>query len=222
MAGELLLGVDIGTYSAKGVLCTPTGDVLATETIEHEMSIPRPGWAEHDADTIWWGEFAEITRRLLSGKYSGEDVGGVAVSAIGACMLPIDDKGHPLRPGVLYGIDTRATAEIAWLNERFGEGPLFELGGMALTSQAIGPKILWLQRNEPAVLDDGDRATTRDAQRAITVDALDGCLTGHEAYALNAIAPASSGTRWLRRRQYTHHPQRVSVSTSPASRSRVT
>src|SRR5829696_3334306 len=151
MAGELLLGVDIGTYSAKGVLCTPTGDVLATETIEHEMSIPRPGWAEHDADTIWWGEFAEITRRLLSGKYSGEDVGGVAVSAIGGCMLPVDEHGRPLRPGVLYGIDTRATTEIALLNERFGEAPLFELGGMALTSQAIGPKILWLKRNEPDV-----------------------------------------------------------------------
>src|SRR3954447_18063358 len=63
MAGERLVGVDIGTYSSKGVLCTPNGDVLATETIEHGMSIPRPGWAEHDADEIWWGEFVAITRR---------------------------------------------------------------------------------------------------------------------------------------------------------------
>ncbi len=149
MAGELLLGIDIGTYSSKGVLCTPAGDVLATETIEHEMSIPRPGWAEHDADAIWWGEFAEISRRLLTGKYSGEDVGGVAVSAIGGCMLPVDVQGRPLRPGVLYGIDTRAVEEIAWLNDAFGEQPVFDLGGMALTSQAIGPKILWLKRNEP-------------------------------------------------------------------------
>src|SRR3954469_1097383 len=123
MAGELLLGVDIGTYSSKGVLCTPTGEVLATETIEHEMSIPRPGWAEHDADSIWWGEFVAISRKLLSGRYSGEDVGAVAVSAIGGCMLPVDVTGRPLRRGVLYGIDTRAVAEIAWLNERFGEGP---------------------------------------------------------------------------------------------------
>ncbi|MDF3018607.1 MAG: carbohydrate kinase, partial [Thermomicrobiales bacterium] len=32
---------------------------------------------------------------------------------------------------------------------RFGEEPMFDLGGMALTSQAIGPKILWIQRHEP-------------------------------------------------------------------------
>jgi xylulokinase len=42
------------------------------------------------------------------------------------------------------------------LNERFGEGPMFDLGGMALTSQAIGPKILWMQRREPEVLCRGE------------------------------------------------------------------
>ncbi len=151
MAGELLLGVDIGTYSAKGVLCDPAGTVLAEAVIEHDLSLPKPGWAEHDADAIWWGEFVGLTKALLADRYSGDDVGAVAVSAIGACVLPVDRRGRPLRQGILYGIDTRATEEIALLNEQFGESPMFELGGMALTSQAIGPKILWLRRHEPEV-----------------------------------------------------------------------
>jgi xylulokinase len=149
MAGELLLGVDIGTYSSKGVLCTPIGEVLATETVEHGLSLPRPGWAEQDADAIWWSDFVTICQKLLSSTFSGEDVGAVGVSAIGPCMLPVDKDGKPLRLGVLYGIDTRATEEIAWLTATFGEEAIFDLGGMALTSQAIGPKILWLKRNEP-------------------------------------------------------------------------
>jgi len=151
MPGDLLLGVDIGTYSAKGVLCGPDGNVLAEATIEHGLSLPRPGWAEHDAETIWWGEFVALTRELLGQRFSGEDIGGIAVSAIGACVLPVDVQGRPLRQGILYGIDTRASEEIAWLNEHFGEAPMFDLGGMALTSQAIGPKILWLKRHEPEV-----------------------------------------------------------------------
>lgn len=151
MAGDLLLGVDIGTYSAKGVLCTPGGEVLAEATIEHGLSLPRPGWAEHDPDAIWWGEFVGLTRQLLGEGFRGEDIGGVAVSAIGAAMLPVDAEGRPLRQGILYGIDTRASEEIAWLNGHFGEAPMFDLGGMALTSQAIGPKILWIKRREPAV-----------------------------------------------------------------------
>lgn len=151
MAGELLLGVDIGTYSSKGVVCTPDGEVLAESTIEHGLSLPRPGWAEHDADEIWWGEFVALTRMLLGDRFSGNDIGAVAVSAIGACLLPIDAEGRPLRMGILYGIDTRASDEIALLNVQFGEEAMFELGGMALTSQAIGPKILWLRRHEPEV-----------------------------------------------------------------------
>ena len=151
MAGQLLLGIDIGTYSSKGVLCTPDGQVLATETVEHGMSIPKPGWAEHDADAVWWADVVAICRRLISGPYSGDDIGGVAVSAIGACVLPVDMNGRPLRSGILYGIDTRATAEIDWLNARFGEDALLAFGGMALTTQAIGPKILWMRRNEPEI-----------------------------------------------------------------------
>lgn len=151
MAGQLLLGVDIGTYSAKGVLCTPGGEVLATHTVEHDLTVPRPGWAEHDPETVWWGGFVAICRALLAGRYGGADVGAVAVSGIGACLLPVGVDGNPLRSGILYGIDTRATAEIAFLNERYGEDALFDMSGMALTSQAIGPKILWLRRNEPDI-----------------------------------------------------------------------
>ncbi len=143
---DLLLGVDIGSYSSKGVLVTPGGDVLATATVEHEMSFPRPGWAEHDADDIWWGEVVTITRELISGKYSGADVGAVAISAIGSCMLPVDEQGNALRPGVLYGIDTRSTAEIDWLNQHFGEQPMFNLGGNGAhkssdrTEDSLAPK----------------------------------------------------------------------------------
>jgi len=153
MPGSLLIGVDIGTSSSKGVLCTAEGGILASATIEHETSFPRPGWAEHDADSIWWGEFTRICRQLLSEKYSGRDVGAVGVSAIGPCMLPVDSQGRPLRPAVLYGIDTRATQEIAWLEDHFGADALFEHSGMALTSQAIGPKILWLRNHEPELFE---------------------------------------------------------------------
>ena len=151
MTGNLLLGIDIGTYSSKGVLCTPAGELLAEATIEHGLSLPRPGWVEHDPDAIWWGDSVGLIRLLLGDRYSGDDIGGVAVSAIGSCLLPVDARGNALRAGILYGIDTRASEEIALLDAQFGEEAMFDLAGMSLTSQAIGPKILWLKRNEPAV-----------------------------------------------------------------------
>ena len=147
--GPLLLGVDIGTYSSKGVLATPNGTIVAQHVIEHELEIPRPGWAEHDPERVWWGEFIAITRALIVATgCTGQDISAVAVSAIGPCLLPVDRNDKPLRPGILYGIDTRATAEIADLEARYGKQRLFESGGSILSSQTVGPKLLWLKRHE--------------------------------------------------------------------------
>lgn len=146
----LLLGIDVGTYSSKGVLVEINGTVVRTAIVEHEMSIPHPGWAEQDADAVWWGDLVKICHRLLNGDpYRGPDVAAVAVSAIGPCMLPLDSRGHPLRPGLLYGVDARASRQIDKLNRKWGEQSIYDFSGMALTSQAVGPKILWLRQNEP-------------------------------------------------------------------------
>src|SRR5215470_4653855 len=71
-----LLGVDVGTYSTKGVLVTQAGEVVAEESVEHGVSRPRPGWAEHDADAVWWNEVSQVIARLLNG--ASVDPGDVA------------------------------------------------------------------------------------------------------------------------------------------------
>jgi xylulokinase len=146
------IGIDVGTYSSKGVLVDLAGQVLNSHVVEHTMDIPHPGWAEQDADRVWWADTVAICRALLQKSgLQGEDIGGVAFSAIGPTLLPLDAQDRPLRPGILYGVDTRAGEEIELLNQRYGAENIFRFSRMAFTSQAIGPKILWLQRHEPDV-----------------------------------------------------------------------
>lgn len=147
---EYLLGIDIGTYESKGVITDRSGQVIAQAARPHDLSLPRPGWAEHDADGVWWSDFCHLSRELLARSgVAPRDIVGVAASAIGPCMLPVDKEGRPLHPAILYGIDTRAHAEIAELNQRFGPEPMRERCGSYLSSQAVGPKILWFRKNEP-------------------------------------------------------------------------
>ena len=145
----LLLGVDVGTSSTKGVLARPDGEVVATAQRDHGLSLPRPGWAEHDAEKVWWADFVSVCKELLDEADDG--IVGVCTSGIGAALLPADENGNPLRPAILYGIDTRAEKEIGELNERYGEETLLARCGSLLTTQAVGPKLLWLRRNEPEV-----------------------------------------------------------------------
>ena len=77
--GQLLLGIDVGTYSSKGVLVEPDGTLLKSHIVEHGMAMPRPGWAEQDADAVWWGDVVAICHALLDGApYRGEDIGAMA------------------------------------------------------------------------------------------------------------------------------------------------
>jgi len=146
------LGIDIGTYETKGVLVDGSGHVHAQAARAHKMLVPEPGWAEHRPEEDWWGDFVYVCQTLL--KESGVDpvaIKAVACSAIGPCMLPVDQNGSPLMNGVLYGVDGRAEAQVQELTERIGESVIVERCGNALTSQSVGPKILWLKRLRPQI-----------------------------------------------------------------------
>lgn len=152
MSTAYLLGIDIGTYSSKGVLVKETGEVVASRVVEHPLEMPHPGWAEHDAETTWWNDFLEITHALLqSSGISARQIAGVGFSAISSAVLPIDREGHALRKAILYGIDTRATQEIADLQQIIDADPKLRESGVRLSSQSASPKVLWIRRNEPEV-----------------------------------------------------------------------
>ncbi|MDQ0820653.1 xylulokinase [Arthrobacter sp. V4I6] len=145
---EVVLGIDIGTSSSKGVLVDFGGKIHATAVRNHEVSRPAPGHVEMDA-AIWWQEFIEISRELTA----TEDVQvvGVGVSGMGPCVLIADEDARALRPAILYGIDTRAVEQIDCINAAFGQQSIVDRCGSALSTQAVGPKLAWLADHEPGV-----------------------------------------------------------------------
>jgi xylulokinase len=146
------LGIDVGTLESKGALVDGDGRILASGARRHDLIVPRAGWAEHRPEQDWWADVVWLSHKLLSDSgLAASEVKAVGVSAIGPCMLPVDADGAPLMNAVLYGIDTRAAREIEDLTANIGADEIFALCGNALTSQAVGPKILWLKRNRPDV-----------------------------------------------------------------------
>lgn len=146
MADRAVFGIDIGTSSTKAVLVGLDGTVLRSAVREHPVDRPRTGHVEMDAH-IWWDELASLAEELTGD--GAHDVVAVGVSGMGPCVLLVDEDDEPVRPAVLYGVDTRAGAEIAQLEERLGAQEIYARTGTALSSQAAGPKILWVSRNEP-------------------------------------------------------------------------
>lgn len=161
---DLLLGIDVGTYSSKAVLTEADGTVLRVETLAHDIMTPHPGHVEQDADAVWWADVTTLCKKMLAnGPFTADDIAGVAVSAIGPCLLPLCKQGKPLRPAILYGVDTRATTEIDELTAELGAKALLEHAQMTLTSQSVGPKIRWLQKHEPEVWSQTRQLTSASA-----------------------------------------------------------
>jgi len=145
----VIMGMDVGSSSAKGVLARPDGRVLAEAERPMQITRPRPGRAEQDADADWWAAFVGVCRELLAAG-TGLPV-AVGVSGLGPCLVAADGDGRPLRPAILYGIDTRAGREIEELGARLGDAAVLARCGSPLTSQSLGPKLAWLAREEPDV-----------------------------------------------------------------------
>jgi xylulokinase len=150
MSAGLFCGIDIGTGSSKAALVDETGVVVASATSPHRTDNPLPGHWEHDALDVWWADVARLLAELAR-EADLRAVRGVCVSGIGPVALLTDADNVPVRPAILYGIDTRAGAEIDELTRRLGGDAIVATSGNPLTSQAIGPKLDWVRRNEPEV-----------------------------------------------------------------------
>ncbi|WP_270889289.1 FGGY-family carbohydrate kinase [Pedococcus sp. 5OH_020] len=147
------VGVDIGTYETKATAVDAIGAVVATAKCPHQLSLPAPGFAEHDAETVWWGGLVTAVRSLLdTPSMAATSVQALCCSGIGPAVVPTTAAGRALRPAILYGIDTRAGDQADQIEQRLGAATITARSGNQLSSQSAGPKIAWLAQHEPDVV----------------------------------------------------------------------
>lgn len=101
--GPVTVGIDIGTTAVKALAVTADGTVLARCRVPHRLLAEDAERLEHDAGQAW----RRGPRRALAAVATGLDVAGVCVAAMVPSMVPVDRRGMPRGPGLLYG-DRRA------------------------------------------------------------------------------------------------------------------
>lgn len=149
-----VVGLDIGTTGCKAIVFDEGGKALGQGAREYPISTPRPGWAEQDADLVWELACEAVGEAIAN--VPRDPPRGLAISAQGEAVIPVDERGRPLRPAIL-GMDTRTRDENRWLAERFGEEELYNRTGMPLHTINTLPKLLWLQRHEAETWREADR-----------------------------------------------------------------
>ncbi len=141
----MLLGLDLGTGSAKALLLAEDGAVAGEGSASYEVRSPRSGWAESGAED-WWNAVAAATRSALGGR--GREVTALGLSGQMHGVVLSDPGGHPLRDAILWA-DSRSGGELD-AYRRLDRDLRHSLANPPAVGMA-GPSLLWLGRNEPEV-----------------------------------------------------------------------
>lgn len=158
---DYLLGMDYGTGGAKAAVIDTQGEVLGFAFEEYPFIHQHSGWSEHDAGRYWDVACRLIHQAIAQAGAAPRDIRGVAVSSALPSLVMVDRNGSPLHNA--YNLmDRRATEEVVWLRERFGEELLFEISGNRLEDHPTLVNLIWELRHRPDAFREIDKALTID------------------------------------------------------------
>ncbi|MBS3821873.1 MAG: xylulokinase, partial [Phycisphaerae bacterium] len=146
---DYYLGLDIGTSGTKSLIMNAKAEVIATATVEHPISAPKPGWSEQNP-IDWWDSACKATRKVIkTADIDGKAIKGVGLSGQMHGLVILEKAGEVIRPSLIWN-DQRTGKQAADIEANVGgRKKLIKLvGNMAQTSFTL-TKLLWVRENEP-------------------------------------------------------------------------
>ncbi|MFI9506543.1 glycerol kinase GlpK [Nocardia sp. NPDC052566] len=161
-----MAAIDQGTTSSRCIVFDRQGRVVGVAQREHEQIFPRPGWVEHDPESIWRNtEFVlgEVLER--TGVAAGE-IAAVGVTNQRETTVVWDRaSGKPIHNAIVWQ-DTRTDRLVTELGGDLGPTRYQDRTGLPLSTYFAGPKLRW-------ILDHVDGARERAAAGELCFGTID-------------------------------------------------
>lgn len=151
-----LLGIDVGTGSARAGVFTANGRMVGTDKCP--IAIHREGGTivEQSSDDIWQAVIKSVKGAVKASNVDAKHIGGVGFDATCSLVvlgengtpLPVGDADYPER-NIMVWMDHRALEQAERINAS-GHRVLDYVGGR-ISPEMETPKLLWLKENRPEV-----------------------------------------------------------------------
>ncbi len=151
-----LIGVDVGTASARAGVFDTDGRLKGTDKADITVHRAPDGRIEQASAEIWAAVCAAVRGALAAAGVAPERIGGLGFDATcslvvlgeGGTSLPVGDPDRPDRDVIVW-MDHRALDQAARINAT-GHAVLDYVGGR-ISPEMQTPKLLWLQENRPDI-----------------------------------------------------------------------
>ena len=151
-----LLGIDVGTGSARAGIFTTQGQMIGSDTCAVAMYRDGADVVEQSSEDIWQAVVRCVRGAVAASKIEASRIVGVGFDATcslvvlgeGGVPLPVGAPEYPER-NIMLWMDHRAVEQAERINAT-GEKVLEYVGGR-ISPEMETPKLLWLKENRPEV-----------------------------------------------------------------------
>lgn len=148
---KYVAAIDQGTTSSRCMIFNHSGEVVATQQLEHEQIYPQPGWVEHDPQEIWERTQAVVKAALAKADIRQGDLAAVGITNQRETTVIWNKKtGRPYYNALVWQ-DTRNDKIVAELAAEGGQDRFRPQVGLPLATYFSGLKIKWLLDNVPGL-----------------------------------------------------------------------
>lgn len=153
---QYLIGVDVGTGSARAGVFDTSGQLLAVAKRPISMHREDGGIVEQCSEQVWHAVCEAVRESVVHAGIDPAHVAGIGFDATcslvvrgaGEETLPVGDPAHSERDIIVW-MDHRAVEQADRINKQ-GHDVLKYVGGR-ISPEMQTPKLLWLKENKPEI-----------------------------------------------------------------------
>lgn len=143
--------IDQGTTSTRFILFSSSGEIVASDQIEHRQIYPKPGWVEHDCSEIWENTRKVIRSTLMKAGVKKGEVKAVGITNQRETTIAFNPKSGEVYHNAIVWQDLRTSSIIAALKMKMDEETLTRKTGLRFSPYFSAGKMIWLIENVPSV-----------------------------------------------------------------------
>lgn len=145
---SFVLTIDIGTTSAKVLIVSDTGKVVASTQEFYPTNFPQPGFAVQDPNVVVNGILKII--KAANEKFSGK-IDAIGTSSAMHSLMAIDEQGVPLTPLMLWS-DMRSAEQARQLQKSEVAREIYNATGTPIHPFSPLCKLMWMREHEPEIV----------------------------------------------------------------------
>jgi len=136
------LAIDEGTSSARAIVFSEAGEILAIGRRNFSLYYPQPGWVEQEAEEIWQAQYEAVQEALRGAGLTPAQIAAVGITNQRETVVAWDRKtGRPLHRAIVWQ-DRRTADRCTALKPH--EPALRQKTGLVVDPYFSATKVEWL------------------------------------------------------------------------------